>query len=160
MSEEKLKAVRDAAAKVIKCHDCGTLGGRGDSAAIENLRAILLSEQSDAASRGVHRTKEGVWMLNDNESVARHLAVVMLDAAGHDPNDFRLRDKVVSRIAFGLRELLDRIARHASNRNENIQYAVRVIEDAIDTEALLTHHNLRDRLACAKAKLNDVSCPV
>lgn len=51
----------------------------------------------------------GVWMMDNErcESAARHLAIRALVAMDLDPNDFRLRDKVIMATADTLNRMLD-----------------------------------------------------
>lgn len=51
----------------------------------------------------------GVWMMDNArfESAARHLAIRAMVAMDLDPNDFRLRDKVIMATADTLNRMLD-----------------------------------------------------
>ncbi len=57
----------------------------------------------------VQKTKEGVWMASEWESVARAIAVEAITAMDLDPDDFRLRDKVIVAIANTVDESLDSV---------------------------------------------------
>jgi len=62
--------------------------------------------------RGLTRDAEtGVWLSANGLSVARNVAEQAMLAAGIDPSDFRLRDKVVLAIDGTIRESLDEVSK-------------------------------------------------